>query len=48
MQILKVRSGPLYSARKMAKPVNFYYANRDAKLVSLIGDLNQWNPVPAG
>jgi hypothetical protein len=32
----------------MAKPVNFYYANRDAKLVSLIGDLNQWNPVPAG
>ena len=44
MQILKVRAGPLYSARKMAKPVNFYYA----KSVSLIGDFNQWNPTPAG
>jgi hypothetical protein len=48
MQILKVRAGPLYSARNMTKPVNFYYANRDAKSVSLIGDFNQWNPVPAG
>jgi len=48
MQILKVRATPLYSQRKMAKPVNFYYANRDAKLVSLIGDLNPWNPAPAG
>ncbi|HXI72759.1 MAG TPA: hypothetical protein VNN22_20665 [Verrucomicrobiae bacterium] len=26
------------------KPTHFYYANRDAKAVSLIGDFNEWNP----
>jgi 1,4-alpha-glucan branching enzyme len=34
----------LYSARKMAKPVNFVCDNPDAHSVSLLGDLNGWNP----
>lgn len=34
-----------YSARNMAKPVNFFYSNRDAKSVSVIGDFNNWNPL---
>ncbi len=34
----------LYSAKQMAKPVNFYcYANRDAKSVNLVGDFNDWD-----
>jgi len=32
-----------YSVNDMAKPVNFYYANRSARSVSLIGDFNSWN-----
>lgn len=32
-----------YSAKDMAKPVNFYCANRTAKSVSLIGDFNHWD-----
>jgi len=31
-----------YSARNMAKPVNFYYASPEAKSVSLVGDFNDW------
>ena len=33
-----------YSAKNMAKPVNFYYASPEAKTVNLIGDFNDWNP----
>jgi 1,4-alpha-glucan branching enzyme len=33
-----------YSAKNMTKPVHFYYANRNAKSVSLIGDFNNWSP----
>ena len=33
-----------YSARLMAKPVHFYYANPAAKSVSLTGDFNAWHP----
>lgn len=33
-----------YSAKKMAKPVNFILAAPDAKRVTLAGDFNDWNP----
>ncbi len=33
-----------YSARNMAKPVNFYCPAPGAKFVSLVGDFNHWNP----
>src|SRR5258708_12179242 len=33
-----------YSAKNMAKPVNFYYARPDARSVNLVGDFNDWNP----
>ena len=33
-----------YSARRMAKPVNFYcHARPDAKSVRLVGDFNDWD-----
>ena len=32
-----------YSAKKMTKPVHFYYQNRQAKSVRLIGDFNDWD-----
>jgi 1,4-alpha-glucan branching enzyme len=33
-----------YSAKRMAKPVNFYcHAKPDAKSVRLVGDFNDWN-----
>ena len=39
------RQAPLlYSARNMAKPVHFFYANRNAKSVTLSGDFNVWHP----
>ena len=34
-----------YSAKRMLKPVHFYYSNRQAKAVSLVGDFNHWNPM---
>jgi len=34
-----------YSAKKMAKPVNFICRAPEAKHVYLTGDFNQWNPV---
>lgn len=34
-----------YSARNMRKPVNFFYSNRGAKSVSVIGEFNNWNPL---
>lgn len=37
-------SSSRYSARRMAKPVNFFYKNPDARSVSLLGDFNGWNP----
>jgi 1,4-alpha-glucan branching enzyme len=33
-----------YSARGMAKPVNFFCVAPEAKQVSLIGDFNDWQP----
>ena len=33
-----------YSAKNMAKPVNFYYARPEARSVNLIGDFNDWDP----
>ena len=33
-----------YSAKNMAKPVNFYYASPEAKSVSVVGEFNDWNP----
>jgi len=33
-----------YSAKKMAKPVNFRCAAPAANRVMLIGDFNEWNP----
>ena len=33
-----------YSAREMAKPVNFYCAAPGAKSVTLAGDFNEWDP----
>ncbi len=35
-----------YSARNSHKPVNFYCAAPDAKLVALAGDFNRWQPLP--
>lgn len=31
------------SAKRMLKPVNFYFRNPAAKSVSLIGEFNHWN-----
>src|SRR5882724_11720542 len=33
-----------YSARNMAKPINFFCFAPEAKSVLLIGDFNHWNP----
>lgn len=33
-----------YSAKKVAKPVNFTCLAPEAKMVSLIGDFNDWHP----
>ena len=33
-----------YSAKKMAKPTNFYYAMPEAESVYIMGDFNDWNP----
>ncbi|HEX3800382.1 MAG TPA: isoamylase early set domain-containing protein [Verrucomicrobiae bacterium] len=33
-----------YSAKKMAKPVNFVCNAPEAKAVTLIGDFNDWDP----
>jgi 1,4-alpha-glucan branching enzyme len=37
-------AGNRYSAKKMAKPVNFVCTAPGAKKVSLIGDFNNWDP----
>ena len=37
-------NGDPYSARRMAKPVNFFLTAPQARSVSVIGDFNQWNP----
>jgi len=37
-------NGSLYSARNMAKPVNFYCAAPSAKSVCIVGDFNEWDP----
>jgi len=34
------------SARNSHKPVNFYCAAPNAKLVALAGDFNHWHPLP--
>ena len=33
-----------YSAKNMAKPVNFYCDAPKARAVHLVGDFNRWNP----
>jgi len=33
-----------YSAKKMAKPINFICSALKARKVSLVGDFNEWNP----
>ncbi len=38
------RSDERYSAHKMAKPVNFFLTAPAARMVSVIGDFNHWNP----
>lgn len=40
------RNNPLdrYSAKKMAKPVNFICVAPSAQKVTLIGDFNDWDP----
>ncbi len=35
---------PRYSAKKMAKPVNFVCEAPGARSVSLVGDFNDWDP----
>lgn len=35
-----------YSAHDSHKPVNFFCAAPDAKLVELAGDFNHWHPFP--
>jgi hypothetical protein len=36
--------GGRYSAKKMLKPVNFYYHSPDARKVCIVGDFNNWKP----
>ena len=38
------RGDDRYSARKMAKPVNFFLTAPQARTVSVIGDFNDWDP----
>lgn len=38
------RSATRYSAKNMTKPVNFFCAAPGAKLVTLVGDFNDWVP----
>ena len=33
-----------YSARKMAKPVNFFCMAPEARAVTVVGDFNDWRP----
>jgi 1,4-alpha-glucan branching enzyme len=33
-----------YSAKRMVKPVNFYYTKPGARSVTLVGDFNHWDP----
>jgi 1,4-alpha-glucan branching enzyme len=35
-----------YSAKNSHKPVNFYCAAPNARLVELAGDFNHWHPLP--
>jgi len=37
------QNGEHYSARNMAKPVNFFLTAPEAREVSVIGDFNDWN-----
>jgi len=37
-------SADRYSAKKMAKPVNFVCVAHEAKQVFIIGDFNDWHP----
>ena len=33
-----------YSAKQMAKPINFRYFESNVKSVTIMGDFNNWNP----
>ena len=35
-------TGGRYSAKKMAKPINFYYHSPEARKVCIVGDFNEW------
>jgi len=42
--VMKRPATSRYSAKRMAKPVNFYcHARPDAKSVRLVGDFNDWD-----
>jgi len=45
MDSIQERIDQPYSARNMAKPVNFYCAAPNAKAVFLVGEFNGWDPV---
>lgn len=44
MQSYNRQSTNKYSAKNMAKPVNFFCVTPEAKQVSLVGDFNDWHP----
>jgi len=35
---------PQYSAKRMVKPINFFFLGPEAESVYLMGDFNDWNP----
>jgi 1,4-alpha-glucan branching enzyme len=40
---IPARGGDRYSAKKMAKPINFYCEAPDAREVFITGDFNDWS-----
>ena len=40
-----LKASSRYSAKSMAKPINFFFAAPEAEAVCLMGDFNGWNPI---